>query len=101
MDPAKVVRSRVCKLTDLPNIGPASAADLLLLGIKAPEDLQGRCPYELYNSLCRITNHRHDPCVIDVFLSITHFMAGEPAQSWWHFTQERKTHLRNLALAEG
>ncbi len=32
----------------------------------------------------------HDPCVFDVFISITHFMNGEPPMNWWDFTDERK-----------
>ncbi len=36
MNPTKVVRERVRTLTDLPNIGPACAADLRRLGITEP-----------------------------------------------------------------
>jgi hypothetical protein len=28
--------------------------------------------------------------VLDVFLSITRFMAGDAPQPWWHYTAERK-----------
>ena len=35
----------------------------------------------------------HDPCVIDVFLSVVRFMAGEAAQPWWAFSKERKETL--------
>lgn len=90
MNPAKVIRERVQALTDLPNIGPAMAADLRLLGIHAPTQLIGRDPYAMYDELCAQTQTRHDPCVIDVFLSITRFMAGDAPQPWWHYTAERK-----------
>lgn len=93
MNPARVVRSRVVKLTDLPNIGPACAADLLLLGIETPEQLVGRDPYALYDELCAVTQIRHDPCMIDVLISITRFMAGEEARPWWTYTGERKAYL--------
>jgi hypothetical protein len=36
---------------------------------------------------------RHDPCVIDTFLSAVRFMEGAPPQPWWHCTPERKRHL--------
>lgn len=93
MHPAKVDRTRVRQLTDLPNIGPAMAADLRLIGIAHPEQLRGRDPFDLYDELCLATGSRHDPCVIDVFMSITAFMNGAPARPWWEFTPERKRHL--------
>jgi len=40
--------------------------------------------------LCAITQIRHDPCMIDVFVSITRFMAGEAPRPWWDYTEERK-----------
>lgn len=90
MNPAKVSRDRLQQLTDLPNIGPAAAADLRLLGIAEPAGLTGRDPYEMYETLCALTSTRHDPCVLDVFISITCFMAGGAPQAWWEFTAERK-----------
>ena len=41
MNPSKVRRDRLSALTDLPNIGPAMAADLRLLGFERPEQLAG------------------------------------------------------------
>ena len=93
MNPVKVDRRRLVKLTDLPNIGPASAADLRLLGISEPAQLAGSDPYLMYAQLCAKTAVRHDPCVIDIFISITRFMAGEPPQPWWAYSEERKRHL--------
>jgi Pathogenicity locus len=93
MNPDKVVREKVTRLTDLPNIGKASAADLVLLGITEPGQLVGLCPYQMYERLCEATRTRQDPCVVDVFISITSFMNGEPPRPWWHFTAERKKRL--------
>ena len=93
MNPAKVVRAEVKQLTDLPNIGKACAADLRLLGIDKPELLLDRNPYELYQTLCDKTGKRHDPCMLDVFISITRFMAGEDPKPWWFYTDERKNTL--------
>jgi hypothetical protein len=77
-------------LTDLPNVGPATAADLRLLGIARPADLRGRDPQRLYERLCALTGQRHDPCVLDVFTAVVDFMAGAPARPWWHYTAARK-----------
>lgn len=88
-------RTRYTELTQLPNIGPACAADLRLLGIRSPAQLIGRDPYAMYKSLCRRTGQRHDPCVIDTFISAVRFMGGEPAKPWWRYTAERKAKLRS------
>lgn len=90
MHPDKVRRDRLQALTDLPNVGPAVAADLRLLGIERPDQLAGRDPWAMYVDLCHLTGQRHDPCVIDVFLSITDFIAGGAPKPWWHYTAQRK-----------
>jgi hypothetical protein len=86
-------RASYIELTQLPNIGPATAADLQLLGIRSPAQLVGRDPYAMYDSLCRATRQRHDPCVIDVFISAVRFMEGAPARPWWRYTADRKARL--------
>jgi hypothetical protein len=90
MNPAKVQRDKVVRLTDLPNIGPAMAADFELLGIHTPAQLVGHDPLVLYHRLCERTGVRQDPCVLDVFISVTRFMAGDDPKPWWHYTEERK-----------
>jgi len=47
--------------------------------------------------LCGKTGVRHDPCVIDVFMSITRFMDGEEPRPWWAYTDERKRVLNEKA----
>jgi hypothetical protein len=86
-------RSAYSELTQLPNVGPATAADLRLLGVQTPGDLVGQDPYELYDALCVATGQRQDPCVLDVLISVVRFMGGEPAQPWWAYTPERKAAL--------
>lgn len=90
MNPAKVERDRVRQLTDLPNVGAATAKDLERIGITAPEQLAGRDPLELYQALCRKRGARQDPCVLDVLISVTRFMGGDEARPWWAYTDERK-----------
>lgn len=90
MHPAKVQRSRLNRLTDLPNVGPATAEDLKLIGIHTPHQLVGKNPVALYEDLCVKTGVRHDPCVLDVFMAITRFMDGEDPKAWWDYTPERK-----------
>ncbi len=90
MNPAKVRREKLHKLTDLPNIGQAMVRNLQRIGITAPQQLVGKDPLKLYEKLCRETGSRHDPCVLDVFISITRFIDGEAPQPWWHYSEERK-----------
>jgi Pathogenicity locus len=87
------------ELEDLPNVGPAVAGDLRLLGITRPKQLCGRDPYKLYEQLCRVTGQGHDPCLIDTFISIVRFMDGEPAKPWWKYTSERKREMARRAKA--
>ena len=94
MNPARVRRDALRTLTDLPNVGPAAAADLRLLGIEHPGQLVGRDPVQLYDDLCRVTGVRHDPCVIDVFASIAAFLAGDEPKPWWAYTAQRKAAQR-------
>jgi hypothetical protein len=84
-------------LEDIPNVGPAIAANLRLIGVKSPEDLLGKDPYKMYNDLCQTTGVRQDPCVIDVFIAAVRFIAGEPAQPWWKYTKERKRVMASRA----
>ncbi len=88
-----VRRDDVMDLQQIPNIGPATAANLRLIGVLSPGDLLGKDPYLLYDDLCQATGVRQDPCVIDVFIAAVRFMAGEPATPWWKYTPERKRTL--------
>jgi hypothetical protein len=90
MNPAKVKRDRLRRLTDLPNIGPTMAKDLELIGIRRPEQLAGKDPLKLYRQLCIASGARQDPCVLDTFISITRFMDGEEPRPWWAYSGERK-----------
>jgi len=93
-------RSRVTVLEDLPNVGPAIAADFRRLGIRTPAALKGRDPYALYAALNRVTGQRHDPCVLDTFIAVVRFVDGAPARPWWHYTAERKETLAADAGAD-
>ncbi len=78
------------RLVDVPNIGPAMAADLRLLGINAPAGLAGQDPVDLYLRLCEATGLRQDPCVLDTFMAAVAFAGNDDARPWWAFTEARK-----------
>jgi hypothetical protein len=83
------VEARLCAI---PNVGPATAGDLIRLGITCLEDMAGRDAEELYGTLCRLDRVRHDPCVRDVFAAVVAYANGEEARPWWAFTPARKAH---------
>jgi hypothetical protein len=93
MNPSKTNRSTTVALTDLPNIGPAIANDLVVIGIYTPTDLVGADAVALYELLNEKTGQRHDPCVLDVFMSAIEFMNGKKAKAWWQYTASRKAIL--------
>ncbi len=77
-------------LEQLPNIGPSLAEDLRLIGIDHPQQLRGKDAFVLYQKLCAVTGHRHDPCVLDTFMAATDFMGGAAPAPWWSYTAQRK-----------
>lgn len=85
-----LVAAEALDLRQIPNIGPAMIEDFRALGITRPAQLAKKDAYALYQRLCELTGVRHDPCVLDTFISAVNFMDGEPARPWWHYTAERK-----------
>jgi len=81
------------KLTDIPNIGPAAAADLVALGLPTPAHVKAMDPFQAYDRLRDAQGQLHDPCVLDTFMAAHDFMNGGAAQPWWHFTAQRKALL--------
>ena len=78
------------RLEQLPNIGPAMAADLRALGVLHPRDLVHRDAFAIYRALCTHTGKRQDPCVLDTFMAIVDFMRGGAPVPWWAYTAQRK-----------
>jgi hypothetical protein len=78
------------RLEQLPNIGPAMAADLRALGIAHPHELASRDAFVLYQALCARSGKRQDPCVLDTFMAATDFMRGAAPAPWWTYTAQRK-----------
>ena len=84
-------RRRLAKqLEQMPNVGPATAEDLLRVGIAGQDDLVGRDPVELYERLCQLDGVRHDPSLLDVLTAVVAYAEGGPPTPWWEFTPARK-----------
>ena len=85
--------TRLLKLSDMANVGPATLGDLKLLGIHRVEQLAKLQPsdaFVLWRKLGRLTGGLHDPCVIDVFMSVISQAQGNKPCPWWHCTKQRK-----------
>lgn len=83
-------RKTVSQLEELPNIGKKIGKDLRLIGINHPQELIGKDEFQLYHLLCDKKAQCVDHCVIDVFMSVIHYMEGGESQPWWAFTEKRK-----------
>ncbi len=84
------LRDTIVDLQQIPNVAPAPAGDLKLIGIETPSLLVKANPLELYKALCEKTGVRHDLCMLDVFMAAVDFMNGNPPKPWWQFTETRK-----------
>ena len=93
-------RETVSRLEALPNIGKAIANKLQLIGIDNPRKLIGEEAFALYEALCTKSGKRHDPCVIDVFMSVIYFMEGGEPLPWWSFTKQRKKYSASFICAK-
>ena len=78
------------KLEDLPNIGPAIAADLRSIGIRTPAELFESDPLPTFEALAKVMGQRHDPCVFYTLLAVKHFAQSGQSVPWWTFTEEGK-----------
>ncbi|MEA3166159.1 MAG: hypothetical protein QOJ26_1028, partial [Thermoplasmata archaeon] len=70
------------QLQTLPNVGPATAADLLRLGVTSVDDLSRRDPRELYDRIGALDGVPHDPCVLDTYAAAIHAARTGDAVPW-------------------
>jgi hypothetical protein len=78
------------QLQGLPNVGPATAEDLVRLGVRSLGQLAHADPVALYRRLCEMDGARHDPCVRDVFAAAVHAARTGSDTPWWQHSRERK-----------
>jgi len=80
-------------LQALPAIGPSLAQDLWSLGFRAPNDLIGADPLQMYRRLEALSGGRQDPCVLDTFRCAV-YAASTPDPDperlkWWTWSRDR------------
>jgi hypothetical protein len=77
----------------VPNVGRATAEDLVRLRVRSVKDLARRDAITLYRAICALDGVRHDPCVIDVFMAAVEYAKTGACKPWWEYTPERKAML--------
>ena len=77
----------------IPNVGKATAEDLVRLRVRGVKDLARQDAMEMYEAICALDGERHDPCVIDVFMGAVEFARTGACKPWWKYTPERKAML--------
>ena len=82
-------RDALLELQRIPNVGPATARDLLRLGVRRLEDLAEREARDMYETLCALDGVLHDICMLDVFTAVVSYARGDQSRPWWIYTAER------------
>ena len=82
------------QLKDLAGVGPATLADLRILGVHSVTELSLQDGKELYDRLCERTGKQHDICCLDVFYCAI-AQARDPhlpkeQRNWWYWSALRK-----------
>lgn len=77
----------------IPGVGKKLARDLVDLGYRSIEELQGESPEEMYGKLCALRSQHIDRCVLYVFRLAVYF-AGNSVHDpellkWWKWTDKR------------
>ena len=81
------------QLQQIPGIGPSMAQDLIDLDISRINDLKGRDPEEMYQSLCWMRGSQLDRCVLYVFRLAVYYAENErhdpEALKWWNWKDDK------------
>ena len=88
-------------LTDLMNVGKAVVGYFERAGITRVEQLTGRDPLEIYDTMCAVDGRGHDPCLLDTIMSAVDQANGNPARPWWTYTSHRKHVLQHPRTTPG
>ncbi len=91
-------RNQINDLQQIINVGPSISANLQGIGIRKPQQLIGKNPFELYRKICEASGTFNDPCVLDVMISVVEYMEGKRPRKWWDYTSKRKAKYTEAIL---
>lgn len=73
----------------IPGVGKKISEDLMNLGLKYIEDLNGKDPEELYTRLCAIEGKNIDRCMLYVLRTAVYFASNKEHDpkllKWWNW----------------
>jgi len=73
----------------IPGVGKKISEDLMNLGLKSIEDLNGKDPEELYTRLCAIEGKNIDRCMLYVLRTAVYFASNKEHDpkllKWWNW----------------
>ncbi len=76
-------------LEEMPGVGPSIARDLNKVGIFSVQDLKGKNPEKLYETLCDLEKAKIDPCVLYTFRCAVYYASEkkhDPSKlKWWNW----------------
>jgi hypothetical protein len=85
-------RQHLSALMEIPGVGEKTAEDLWEMGIKAPAEMRGRNPRELYDTLCTLKGSTIDPCMLYIFRCAVYYVSNErhdPERlKWWNWKND-------------
>jgi hypothetical protein len=80
----------------IPGVGPATAADLVNIGIRKVSDLRGRNPERLYERSNRNAGTVQDRCLLYVFRCAVYYASTPRSRQdprkllWWNWKDPRR-----------
>jgi hypothetical protein len=84
-----MARNEPDELWEIPGVGVKTAADMRELGIECVDDLNGRDPQELYDTLCFKKGQTIDRCMLYVFRCAVYYATNDERDSellkWWNW----------------
>jgi hypothetical protein len=82
-------RRYLSELMEIPGVGEKTAQDLWGMGIRAPADLRGRDPLQLYETLCSLKGSKIDRCMLYVFRCAVYYASNQRHDpellKWWNW----------------
>lgn len=81
----------LAEFQQIPSVGVKFAQDLIFLGFRRIDELQGRDGAQLTDEYERKRGYQTDVCVEDQFrLAVYYANTHDATRQWWDFTAERK-----------
>jgi Pathogenicity locus len=84
-----MARNEPDELREIPGVGVKTDADMKEIGIKRVDDLKGRDPQELYDTLCFEKGVTIDRCMLYVFRCAVYYASNDEHDpellKWWNW----------------